>query len=352
MADKKKKRPASIGGQALMEGIMMRGPQGLAMSLRLPDGTIETSMKHQKSLRDRFKPFGWPLMRGVVGFAESMALGYKCLLESAEKTAADTQNDTEKMSKLDKWLESHLGPKMMSVIGFISAVIGMAFAFFLFFWMPSFTFDLLNRFTGTDLSWLRTLFEGVIRIVIFVSYMFIVSQMKDIKRLFMYHGAEHKAIFCYEAGLELTVDNVRKQKRFHPRCSTSFLFVMIILSILLSSVLAISFPVLTQIRALWMVVKLSLIPVIMGIGFEFIRYAGCRDNAFIRFLSAPGLWMQRITTKEPPDDVIEVGIAALKAVVELPLSAQSEELSTPQTEEQTGLVGNDIEKDEAVSNDD
>lgn len=351
MADKKQKRPVSIGGQALMEGIMMRGPQGLAMSLRLPDGTIETTMKHHKQLRDRYKPLGWPLMRGVVGFAESMVLGYKCLLESAEKTAADIQDDAEKMSKLDKWLEDHLGPKMMSVIGFISAVIGMAFAFFLFFWMPSFAFDLLNRFTGADLSWLRTLFEGVIRIVIFVSYMFLVSQMKDIKRLFMYHGAEHKAIFCYEAGLELTVDHVRRQKRFHPRCSTSFLFVMIILSIILSSVLAITFPVLTEIRALWMVVKLSLIPVIMAIGFEFIRYAGCRDNAFIRILSAPGLWMQRITTKEPPDDVIEVGIAALKAVIEVPASAHDEVIIEPQTTERSGTVDISVENIEAVDDD-
>lgn len=219
------------------------------------------------------------------------------------------------MSKLDRWLTKHLGPKMMSVIGVLSAVIGFALAFGLFFFLPTALFNLMNKASGDAMDGWRTVVEGGIRIVIFVSYMAAVTLMKDIKRLYMYHGAEHKTIFCYEAGEELTVENVRTKKRFHPRCGTSFLFVMIVLSILLSSVIAFAFPDLTENTALWMAVKLSLVPVIMSLGYEFIRYAGKHNNLLVRVLSAPGLWMQRITTKEPDDDVIEVGIAALKAVL-------------------------------------
>jgi uncharacterized protein YqhQ len=308
------KTPISVGGQALMEGIMMRGPGGLSMSLRLPDGTIETTKRTVKQLKDKYKIFGWPFFRGVVGFIESMVLGYKCLMESAEKTGFDSVEE-EDMSKFDKWLTNHLGEKMMSVIGAISAVLGFGLAFLLFFWFPSFIFDFLNSAVAAVLSNWRAIIEGVIRIIIFVFYMAGVAQLKDIKRLYMYHGAEHKSIFCFENGEALTVENVRKQKRFHPRCGTSFIFVMIILSILISSIIAISFPAITQVRAIWLIVKLSLVPIIMSIGFEFIKYAGCHQNLFVKILSAPGLWMQRITTKEPTDDIIEVGIEALKAVL-------------------------------------
>jgi uncharacterized protein YqhQ len=309
-------KPVSVGGQALMEGIMMRGPKGLAMSLRMPDGTIETSMKKVKQLKDTFKPFGWPFIRGIVGFIESMILGYKCLMESAEKTGMDIDKEEENMSKLDKWLTEHIGPKMMAVIGTVSAVLGFGLAFLLFFLLPTLIFNFINS-SGAVSMW-KTIIEGTIRITIFVAYMALVAMMKDIKRLYMYHGAEHKSIFCFENGLELTVENVRKQKRFHPRCGTSFIFVMIILSILISSVIIFIFPGLVHKTALWMVVKLLIVPVIMSIGFEFIKYAGCHQNIFIKVLSAPGLWMQRITTKEPTDDIIEVGIAALKAVIENP----------------------------------
>jgi len=299
-----------------MEGIMMRGPGGLAMSLRLPDGTIETTKRDIKQLKDKFKPFGWPMIRGFIGFVESMILGYKCLMESAEKTGFDSSSE-ENMSKFDRWLDKHLGPKVMSVIGVLSAVLGFGLAFLLFFRLPSFVFDTADKMFSIDLLKYKVVFEGVIRIILFVLYMSLVALMKDIKRLYMYHGAEHKAIFCFESGEDLTVENVRKQKRFHPRCGTSFIFVMIILSILISSVVAIVFPVLTDPgnRAWWMIVKLMIVPIIMSIGYEFIRYAGCHQNLLIKILSAPGLWMQRITTKEPPDDIIEVGIAALKAVL-------------------------------------
>jgi len=309
-----KKHKTSVGGQALIEGIMMRGPKGAAMSVRLPDGTIETEYKDVKPWRDKNKFFSLPIVRGIVGFVESLVTGYGYLMESAEKSTKGLENPPEEeMSKLDKWIEKHFGEKMMNAVGVISAVLGFALAFFLFMWLPSFAVD---KLTFGKLLEFHPLFEGIIRIIIFVLYMLAVSQMKDIKRVFMYHGAEHKSIFCYENGLELTVENVRKQIRFHPRCGTSFMFVMILLSILLSSALVLIFPNLADInRMLWILIKLLIMPLVMGIGYEFIKYAGRHDNLLVKILSAPGLWMQRITTKEPTDDIIEVGIEALKAVL-------------------------------------
>lgn len=309
-----KKHKTSVGGQALIEGIMMRGPKGAAMSVRLPDGTIETEYKDVKPWREKNKFFSLPLIRGVVGFVESLVTGYGYLMESAEKSTRGLENPPEEeMSKLDRWIEKHFGEKMMNAVGVISAVLGFALAFFLFMWLPSFAVD---KLTFGKLLEFHPLFEGIIRIIIFVLYMLAVSQMKEIKRVFMYHGAEHKSIFCYENGLELTVENVRKQIRFHPRCGTSFMFVMILLSILLSSALVLIFPNLADInRMLWIFIKLLIMPLVMGIGYEFIRYAGRHDNLLVKILSAPGLWMQRITTKEPTDDIIEVGIEALKAVL-------------------------------------
>lgn len=313
MKKKAKQQKNSVGGQALIEGIMMKGPRGTAMSVRLPSGEIETEYKEAKPWRDKCKFFGIPLVRGIVGFAESMVTGYKYLMESAEKSTQGLEDETENMSKLDRWINDHFGEKMMNVIGGISAVLGVALAFFLFMWLPTYLVDLV---TGGALPKFHALFEGILRVIIFVLYMLLVSQMKDIKRVFMYHGAEHKSIFCYENGLELTVENVKKQSRFHPRCGTSFMFVMILLSILLSSALVLIFPVLAEInRVLWILIKLLILPLVMGIGYEFIRYAGQHDNLLVKILAAPGLWMQRITTKEPTDDIIEVGIASLKAVL-------------------------------------
>lgn len=314
---KKKKtqtKYGSVGGQALMEGIMMNGPEGKAMALRLPDGSISVEKKTFTSIKDKNKFFGIPMVRGIVNFVEALIFGYKCLMESAEKTGMEVEEE-ENMSKLDRWISDHFGEKMMKVIGAISMVLGFALAFALFVWMPSFLFDAINKLTGERITMLRTIFEGLLRIIIFVIYMFAVSKMKEIKRVYMYHGAEHKSIFCYESGEEMTVENVRKQSRFHPRCGTSFIFVMIILSILVSSVVALAFPSLTQIRPVWICVKLLIMPIVMGLGYEFIRYAGKHDNLFVKILSAPGLWMQRITTAEPDDSMIEVGIAAINAVI-------------------------------------
>lgn len=309
-----KKHKTSVGGQALIEGIMMRGPKGAAMSVRLPNGTIETEYKDVKPWREKNKFFSLPLVRGIVGFVESLVTGYGYLMESAEKSTQGLENPPEEeLSKFDKWIENHFGEKMMNIVGVISAVLGFGIAFFLFMWLPSFFVD---KVTFGKLLEFHPLFEGIIRIIIFVLYMLAVSHMKDIHRVFMYHGAEHKSIFCYENGLELTVENVRKQSRFHPRCGTSFMFVMILLSILLSSALVLIFPNLADInRMLWILIKLLIMPLVMGIGYEFIKYAGKHDNLLVKILSAPGLWMQRITTKEPTDDIIEVGIEAIKAVL-------------------------------------
>lgn len=309
-----KKHKTSVGGQALIEGIMMRGPKGAAMSVRLPNGTIETEYKDVKPWREKNKFFSLPLVRGIVGFVESLVTGYGYLMESAEKSTQGLENPPEEeLSKFDKWIEKHFGEKMMNIVGVISAVLGFGIAFFLFMWLPSFVVD---KVTFGKLLEFHPLFEGIIRIMIFVLYMLAVSHMKDIHRVFMYHGAEHKSIFCYENGLELTVENVRKQSRFHPRCGTSFMFVMILLSILLSSALILIFPNLADInRMLWILIKLLIMPLVMGIGYEFIKYAGKHDNLLVKILSAPGLWMQRITTKEPTDDIIEVGIEAIKAVL-------------------------------------
>lgn len=302
----------AVGGQALMEGIMMKGPKGTAVSLRLPDGSIETEMKDIVSVRKKYKFLNIPILRGVVSFIESMITGYKLLMESAEKTSLDFEEESE--SKLDKWISDHFGPKMMAVIGFISAVLGIGIAFLLFMWLPSFMFDLFNnKILGGGITAFRTIFEGIIRIVIFVAYMAFASRMKEIKRVYMYHGAEHKTIFCFEHGKELTVENIRPELRYHPRCGTSFIFVTIILSILISSIVAVLFPVLTETRMVWVAVKILMLPLIMGIGFEFIQLAGKYPNKFTRFLSAPGLLMQRITTVEPTDDIIEVAIEAMKA---------------------------------------
>lgn len=309
-----KKHKTSVGGQALIEGIMMRGPKGAAMSVRLPNGTIETEYKDVKPWREKNKFFSLPLVRGIVGFVESLVTGYGYLMESAEKSTQGLENPPEEeLSKFDKWIEKHFGEKMMNIVGVISAVLGLGLAFFLFMWLPSFVVD---KGTFGKLLEFHPLFEGIIRIIIFVLYMLAVSHMKDIHRVFMYHGAEHKSIFCYENGLELTVENVRKQSRFHPRCGTSFMFVMILLSILLSSALVLIFPILADInRMLWILIKLLIMPLVMGVGYEFIKYAGKHDNLLVKILSAPGLWMQRITTKEPTDDIIEVGIEAIKAVI-------------------------------------
>ena len=284
--EEKRIHKTSVGGQALIEGVMMQGPRGIATAVRKTDGDIVVKHHEFSHIRDKHKFFGLPIIRGMVNFVESMILGYKMLMYSAEASGMEDLEDVE-----------------------------MNLAFVIFFYLPVLAFSKLNSACSNALTPWQGTIEGVMKILIFVIYIAIVSQMKDIKRTFMYHGAEHKSIACYEAGKELTVDNVRNCCRFHPRCGTSFIFVMLIFSIIFSTILSKIFPAIAQIRVLWMFLKLAFIPLIMGVGYEFIKYAGRHDNLLVKILSAPGLWMQRLTTKEPSDDIIEVGIESLKAVI-------------------------------------
>ncbi len=316
MAKDKLQHKTSVGGQALIEGVMMQGPKGAAVSVRTPDGSIDTEMVEFKHAKDKFKPLGWPLIRGVVAYIESMIFGYKCLMMSAEKSGLeDLEESEENMSKLDKWLNDHMNKKVMGVLTAVASVLGVLLAFGLFFYLPTVAVNFINKLSGEVLTNYRALFEGIIRMIIFVIYIALVSLMKDIKRTFMYHGAEHKTIFCYENGLELTTENVKKQSRFHPRCGTSFIFVIIIISVIISSAISVAAPQLRDQTIIWMAIKILILPLITGLSYEFIKYAGRHDNIFVKILAAPGLWMQRLTTKEPDEDMIEVALASFKAVI-------------------------------------
>ncbi len=295
-------KKTSIGGQALIEGIMMRGPKKSAMAVRNTKGEIvldvwDNEPENKKtSIIDKLKKV--PVVRGVFNFASSMIMGYKALMKSAEIAGLDDEEEIKKGT--------------MTVIGVISVIFAVLLSVGLFIWLPTFLYDLLGKvlpvLVGNRI--IKSIFEGVFKIVILVAYMGAVSRMPDIKRTFQYHGAEHKTIFCYEAGLELTVENVRKQGRFHPRCGTSFLIVMVLVSIFIGFLIPAGLP--TVVRTL---VKLLLLPITMGIGYEFIKFAGKHDNAIVKILSAPGLFMQRITVLEPTDDMIECAIASVKEVI-------------------------------------
>ena len=321
MSNKNQPANISVGGQALIEGVMMNGPKGAALSVRHTDGNIITEECAVTHLKDKFKPLGFPFIRGIVNFIESMLIGYKSLMRSAELSGQlDEEENTEDMSKLDKWLNSHLSPKVVSVITAVMSVVVVGICMLLFFYAPTYLVDLVDAKIFKDaLADFHPTIESIIKMILIVCYMLAVSQMKDIKRVFMYHGAEHKSIFCFEKGLELTVENVRTCKRFHPRCGTSFIFIVLIINVIISSLTAFIFPVLNlpEYRIIWTLVKLlAILPVVTGISYELIRYAGKHDNIITKIFSAPGLWMQRVTTKEPTDDMIEVAIASIKAVVE------------------------------------
>ena len=314
---KNTKHKTSIGGQALIEGIMMRGPKGSAISVRLPDGTIDTEVEEYVPIGRKHKILRLPIIRGVVGFAESMITGYKYLMKSADKALTEEEKE-EDISKLDKWLSEHLSEKMTSIVTSVASILGVVIAMFIFLYIPIEAVDLLDKYvlTSVDISKYHSLLEGILRIIIFILYMVAVSRMSMIRRVFMYHGAEHKTIFCYENGLELTVENVKKMSRLHPRCGTAFMFVMLFLSMIISFSLVLVFPALASInKVLWMIIKIAILPIIMGIGYEFIKFAGKHDNFIVNILSYPGLLMQKITTVEPTDDIIEVAIESMKAVI-------------------------------------
>ena len=310
-----------IGGQALIEGIMMLGPDKSSVVVRKKDGLrIKTE---PRKVSEGFSLKKLPLIRGVFNFCASMKMGVTALLYSADVYAEDDEEAVqEPQSRFDAWLEKHLSSeKAQSVMTTLAVVVGIAFSVALFFVLPSLIGSVINRFLTTN-ELVRNLLEGLVRIVIFLTYMFLVSRMKDMKRVFAYHGAEHKTIRCYEARLPLTVENVRRQTRLHPRCGTSFLFVVIIISILVFSVATqLLAPVTPEfhnrvLEALFRVaLRLLLLPIVVGISYEFNRLVGRHDNWLTRALSAPGMWLQYLTTNEPDDSMIEVGIEALRQVL-------------------------------------
>ena len=315
----KEKFKTMIGGQALIEGIMMRGPEKDAIVIRSSKG-LQTEI-HPRKIRPAKSVKNWPFIRGMFNFFDSQLVGIKALMRSADLAPEEMQ---EEPSKLDLWLEKALGSEtFQKVIVGIAMVMGVGLSVLLFFLLPMVISGFLDGVIHGTLA--LNLVEGVIRMAIFLVYMILMSRMKEMKRVFSYHGAEHKTIRCYEAGLPLTVENVRAQTRLHPRCGTSFLLVVMVISILVfsiaSSVLLALIPSLASMRgsALYRVImivfKLLLLPVVVGITYEINRWAGRHDNWFTRIITAPGMWMQHFTTNEPDDSMIEVGIAAVTAVL-------------------------------------
>ena len=395
-------KKTSIGGQALIEGIMMRGPHKTVMAVRNSDGEIVTENMVTKQLKDKYKILGWPIIRGAVSMVESMLFGYKALMKSAElsdmldeeetekepkkekknkKNAAETVTETAELINTEESAENEATAEaetaaetvpaeteataenetaaetvsatteataenetaaetvpaeteataaakkpadkkdekkesgLMAVIGVISMVLGVGLAIALFIYLPNLLFGYVNSLTGDKITAFQAAFEGILKIIIFIVYVAIVSQMKDIKRVFMYHGAEHKTIFCYEHGKELTVENIRTERRFHPRCGTSFLILMLIVSIIFYSIIAKIFPLIAANHLIWMALKIVCLPIIVGLGYELIKLCGRHDNILTRIIAAPGVWVQRLTTKEPDDSMIEVAIVAMSAVI-------------------------------------
>ena len=307
-----------IGGQALIEGIMMRGPEKDAIVVRTKDG-LDLDVKPRKVHPKGSFPT-WPFIRGAVNFFDAQVTGVKALMHSADLSP----EEVEEPSKLDLWLEKKLGnEKFQKLIIGLAVAMGMGLSIVLFFLLPMIVSSFFDKWIPSTL--VLHLLEGVVRMVIFMGYMFLVSRMQEMKRVFSYHGAEHKTIRCYEAGLPLTVENVRIQTRMHPRCGTSFLLIIMVLSILVfsvaSSLLLSVVPALDAMRGsfvyrlVMIVFKLLLLPLIVSITYEINRWVGRKDNAFTRILTAPGMWLQNFTTNEPDDSMIEVAIKAVEAVL-------------------------------------
>ena len=309
MSKKQKTKYTSIGGQALIEGVMMRGPKNTAMAVRSPDGKVVVEDVKCPLPSERPTVFKIPLLRGMYSFYDSMRVGSKTLMRSAELTGE--ADEEEELTPFEKKLNDIFGEKLFGVLMTLAMVLGMAIAIVLFFMVPTAIYNGISKLLPvlSDNNLLRSVFEGVLKILIFVLYIFLCTRMKDMHRVFEYHGAEHKTIFCYEAKQELTVENVRKFRRFHPRCGTSFLIVMLIIGIVVGFCI--------QTRVLWLrtLIRLACLPLVMGFGYEIIRFCGKHDNILTKILSAPGMWMQHITTFEPDDSQIECAIAAMKAVI-------------------------------------
>ncbi|MDR3645440.1 MAG: DUF1385 domain-containing protein [Clostridia bacterium] len=294
-----------IGGQAVIEGVMMRGAKVASMAVRAPDGTITTDIWETVSAKDKLAFLKLPFLRGIVNFVEMLVFGTKCLMRSADISMPQEEEepavDPAEKAKRDKTQNALTG---------FSFLIGIVIAVGLFIVLPATIVNFMKgALDSSGVGWIKTLLEGLIRIVIFIGYLAAISQMKDIQRVFQYHGAEHKSIFCYEHGDELIVENARKCGRLHPRCGTSFLLIVLIVSILVFSFVT------WNVIYLRILLHVLLLPLVVGISYEIIRFAGRHDTSAMRFLLAPGLWLQKLTTREPDDGQIEVALTALKAVL-------------------------------------
>ena len=301
----KERFKTSVGGQALMEGIMMRGPKNICCAVRKPDGTIETKVEPTSTHGVWTKI---PLVRGAISMIESLIMGYKYMMYSAQVSMGDDYDPAEEETAFEKWVGDHLGKKAEDIMLAAAAVIGGLFAILLFTVLPTVLVGGLNHLVPLD-RWAKVVLEAVLKVAIFLIYMAAISRMKEIHRVFEYHGAEHKTIACYEAGDPLTVENVRKYTRFHPRCGTSFLILVVIVSVFLYSVLPWGS---IGLRVLF---KLLLLPLVMGISYELLKWCGRSDNIATRIIRQPGIWVQHLTVFEPDDSMIEVAIAAVTPVL-------------------------------------
>jgi len=299
-------KKTSIGGQALLEGIMMRGPEKTAMAVRNPEKEIVLEIEPTKGT-DRAKFFKLPFIRGIFNMIDSLSCGYKYLMRSADICGMDAEEERKKAERGPKWYDKIMDMLLMP----LATVLAVVLAVGLFLYLPMQLWKWLTIAVPSiaESYLLRAVFEGVLRIIVFVGYVWATSLMKDIRRTYMFHGAEHKTIFCYEAGLPLTIENVRKQKRFHPRCGTAFMILVLLVSIIISMFIRIDY------LPLRMVVKLLTLPLIVGIGYELIKLAGRKDNWLTRIISAPGIALQHLTVFEPEDDMIECAIAAMEKVI-------------------------------------
>ncbi len=314
MANTNERKITSIGGSALIEGIMMRGPKRTTVAVRTGENEIHTEDLEFNSLASKSKFWRLPFIRGISGIVDSMRLSYKALSISADKALEAGEIEEEEPSKFEKWLTDKLGDNLMKVIMVIATVLGVLLAVGLFIFVPSLLYDLLALIFPSikEIRLIKSVFEGILKIALFLGYVVLCSRMEEMKRVFMYHGAEHKTIFCYEAGEELTVENIKKQSRFHPRCGTSFLVTTLLVGILLGLFIPAAPFGISILRPVF---KLVLFPLMVGVGYEAIKLCGKYDNKFTRILATPGLWAQRITTQEPDDKMIEVAIEAMTAVI-------------------------------------
>lgn len=304
------RRLGTVGGQAVLEGVMMKSRTRIAIAVRRYDNKeIQVRAEDCVSLRQKHKWVNIPILRGIVTFVETLVMSFRTLTASTEMLGIED----EEPGKFEKWLTKVFGKSLMAFVSFISIVLGVAIAIGLFIFVPTLFVGWLQDLWGFNGA-VRSLLEGVLKIGIFIAYIAATSLLKDIRRTYQYHGAEHKSIFCYEHGLELTVENAKVQSRFHPRCGTSFIFIVLIISILGTAVL---YSLIPETTGTWLRVlaKFLILPLLVGISYEYIIYAGKHDNRATRIFSAPGLWMQRLTTREPDDDILEVGIASLKTAL-------------------------------------